>query len=207
MGYAGCLTSMKAFFVLLLISLGMQANSQSSLFDSVNRKRYQLAQSGFLALGGWAAANISAGLIGQGTSSGEEKQFYRANTIGGFVNLAFAAIGYLSSRRMASQPHDVAKTYQRQELTEKLFLFSVGLDIGTMAYGLYTRERANRFTGDKRDWLKGAGNTLLLQGGFLILFDGVMYLLQSKNGKRLHGPLQNLSLSASEKGVGLSYEF
>ncbi len=191
----------------MLFSFGMHATAQSSLFDSVNRKRYAIAKTGFKVLGSWAALNIGAGLVGQKNSSGEQKQFYRANTIAGLVDMAFAGIGYFASKRMAAKPHDAVETFKKQALAEKVFLFSVGLDIGAIAYGLYTKERANRFVGEKRTWLKGAGNALVLHGAFLIAFDGILYLLQAKNGARLHQKLHNLSLQTNENGFGVHYRF
>ncbi len=191
----------------MLFSIGTQATAQSSLFDSVNRKRYAIAKTGFTVLGSWAAINIGAGILGQKHSSGERKQFYRANTIAGLVDMAFAGIGYFASKRMAGKPHNAVETFKKQEFAEKLFLFSVGLDIGAIAYGLYTKERANKFTGEKRDWLKAAGKALILHGAFLIAFDGILYILQAKNGSRLHRTLQNLSLQTNENGFGVSYRF
>lgn len=191
----------------MLFSFAMQAAAQSSLFDSVNRKRYAMAKTGFTALGGWAAIHIGAGILGQQHSSGERKQFYKANTMAGLVDMAFAGIGYFASKRMAGKPHDAVETFKKQEFAEKLFLFSVGLDIGAIAYGLYTKERANKFDGEKKDWLKGAGTALILHSAFLIAFDGIQYLLQARNGARLHQKLQNLILQANRDGFGISYRF
>lgn len=185
----------------------MQALAQPSLFDSVNTRRYQITKAGFTILGSWAALNIVSGLIGQNNTAGEQKQFHNANITGGFVNMAFAGIGYLSSRRVAAKSHNLAETYKRQAEAEKLFLFSVGLDIGVLAFGAYTKEKANRFAGEKRERLKGAGSALLLQGGFLMLFDGMQYLLHNKNGKRLTKSMGALSLSVGGNGAGLVYRF
>jgi hypothetical protein len=169
--------------------------AQTSFYDSINKRRYQIARTGFITLGSWAALNIVAGLIGRQHSTGERKQFFRATTIAGAIDMLFAGVGYITTNRIAARPHDVVETFKKQALAEKVFLVSVGLDIGVVAYGLYTKERANRFTGEKSAWLNGAGKTLLLQGSFLILFDGILYILQAKNGKRLHQKLQSLSLS------------
>jgi hypothetical protein len=163
--------------------------AQATLYNSINKRRYQIARTGFAALGSWAALNIVAGLISRQHSTGERKQFFRANTMAGAIDMLFAVVGFITTNRMAARPHDVVETFKKQALAEKIFLFSVGLDIGAITYGLYTKERANRFTGQKRVWLKGAGNTLLLQGSFLILFDGILYILQAKNGTRLHRKL------------------
>lgn len=101
--------------------------AQTSLYDSVNIKRYRISQTGFIVLESWAAFNIGEGLIGQKHTSGEQKQFFRANTIGGVVDLLFAGTGYLTSRHMARKPHYAAEMFQKQALAEKVFLFSEGL--------------------------------------------------------------------------------
>lgn len=198
---------MKIFILFVFLSLGVQAMAQSTLYDSVNRKRYKISQTGFIILGSWAALNIGAGLLGQQHTSGEQKEFFRANAIGGVIDLLFAGTGYFTSRRMARKPHDAAETFQKQAMAEKVFLFSVGLDLAAITYGFYTKERAARFEGGKKDWLKGAGNALILQGAFLTFFDGILYLLQTKNGSRLHQKLQNLSLGPAENGFGIICRF
>lgn len=181
--------------------------AQSTIYDSVNKKRYQIAETGFTVLGSWAVMNIGAGLIGYQNTTGERKQFYKANVIGGLINLTFAGVGYFTTRKMANKPHSVAETFKKQASAEKLFLFSVGLDLGAITAGFYTKERAARFTGEKRVWVKGAGNALILQGAFLTLFDGVMYLLQAKNGSRLNKTLQNLDLGTTKNGTGFVLHF
>jgi hypothetical protein len=196
---------MKACVFILFFITSLHAAAQVSVFDSVNSKRYALLKSGTVVLGTWAASNIVGGIIGQSRSIGEQKQFFKATTIAGLVNMAFAGIGYFSARKMTGTPHSEEETFRKQANTEKLFLFSIGIDIAGIGFGLYSREKANRYTGEKRDRLKGAGNALVLQGTFLAVFDGVLYLLQAKNGSRLQVSLQNLSFHVNEQGIGLAY--
>jgi hypothetical protein len=158
-----------------------------------------------IVLGSWALLNIGSGIIGQGQTAAEQQHFYRMNTIWGGVNLVLAGISYFSSKRgaVASQ----RGTFQKQATTEKLFLFNTALDLGYVAFGLYTRERGNRFTGERKDRLSGTGKSLLVQGGFLAFFDGVLYLLHTKNGSRLRQSLSGLTIGQSANGVGILYRF
>lgn len=190
-----------------LLFLMSRASAQVNLYDQVNEKRERIARSGTVVLGGWALANLGSGLIGQANSTGARQQFYRSNTIWGGVNLAIAGVGYISSRRKKIQSLSAAESFKKQGNIEKLFLFNAGLDLAYVAYGFYRKERALRYTGEKKDRLTGAGNSLLLQGGFLTLFDGVLYFLHQKNGRRLMPKLENLSLSAGNNGIGLTYHF
>lgn len=200
-----CLSSMKSIFTLLLFVSFAQAMAQVSLYDSVNRKREKINKTSTLILGGWAFINVGTGIIAQSNTTGELKQFYRANAISGGVNLALAGIGLLRNRH--EKTNTVSETFKKQEKLEKFFLFNVALDLGYVAYGLYTKERSYRYSGKKRERLAGTGNSILFQSGVLTLFDGIVYLLHTKNGNRLEQKLQNLSFTAGENGLGLAYRF
>lgn len=198
---------LQLFLLLILIASTLPVLAQPTVFDSVNKTRYQLAKTGFTVLGTWAVLNIGAGLVGQQNTTGEKREFYKANVIGGLINLGFAGVAYFVTKRSASQPHSVAETFRKQAAAEKIFLFSVGLDLGAVVLGFYTKEKANRFTGLKSEQLRGAGKALIVQGTFLTLFDGMLYLLEAKNGSRLYKTLQKLPLGTTENGFGLVYPF
>jgi hypothetical protein len=59
---------------------------------------------------------------------------------------------------------------------DKILLFNAGLDVGYMATGAWIWERGLR-KGSER--LEGYGKSLLVQGGFLLAFDLVLYLLHN----------------------------
>jgi len=62
--------------------------------------------------------------------------------------------------------------------------------VAYVATGFYLRERArSRPTIRRRDQLKGYGQSLLLQGGFLLAFDGIMFAAQHRHGQRNLYPL------------------
>jgi len=76
-----------------------------------------------------------------------------------------------------------------------------------MLGGLYLHERANRHTGKKRDQFRGYGNSLILQGGALLLFDGIMYHIQSRHGRWLDKKLSGVELTAGTGHAGLTWNF
>ena len=51
--------------------------------------------------------------------------------------------------------------------------------------------------------LKGYGESVMLQGGVLLLFDGIMYAIHNKHGKLLNKMGENIKLSATGHGIGL----
>ena len=56
-------------------------------------------------------------------------------------------------------------------------------------------------------YLKGYGSSIAVQGGFLLLMDGVMIMLHHKNSIRLNNKLKNLETGIGPGGLGLTYTF
>ena len=196
--------------ILLFAAFAISINTvaqQTSLYDSVIQRHDKLTKTGLTILSGWSLASITSGLIGQNNTDGEQKYFYKKNILWGGINLGISGLGLLRLAISPKKTYTSASAFKQIETTQRIFLFNTGLDLAYVGLGLYTRERANRFTGDKHDKLLGSGNSLIVQSSFLTLFDGVMYLLHSKNRNRLDVKLENLSLYATPKGLGLAYRF
>jgi hypothetical protein len=51
--------------------------------------------------------------------------------------------------------------------------------------------------------LKGYGESVMLQGGVLLLFDGIMYSIHNNHGKKLNKMAEKLILTTTDFGVGL----
>jgi hypothetical protein len=59
---------------------------------------------------------------------------------------------------------------------------------------MYLRELARRFP-TRESRLRGYGNSFIVQGGFLLLFDAVMYGLHKRHHNKKLGPiLENVDL-------------
>jgi hypothetical protein len=58
-------------------------------------------------------------------------------------------------------------------------------------------------TPNKPERLKGYGQSVMLQGGVLLLFDGVMYAIHQRHGKKLDQLLQKVQLAAIGNGIGV----
>jgi hypothetical protein len=97
------------------------------------------------------------------------------------------------------------KTWEVQKKTQKIFLINSALDLGYMASGLLLRQQSSINT-SKQAQFQGYGNSLLLQGGFLLLFDLSAYWIHQHHGRALQKPsLSSLQLSTS--GIGLTWHF
>ena len=150
--------------------------------------RTRLDQRGLAVLGGWAVSNILVSGIATGQTDGSAHYFHQMNIGWGAVNLVLSGTGYLSARRAANQPiTDRAGNVRAQSRTEKLYLFNAGLDVAYLATGLYLLEKGRNPTADgSPDRWRGYGQSLLLQGGFLLLFDGFQYATHHRHGQQLY---------------------
>ena len=101
------------------------------------------------------------------------------NALWNTVNLALAGFGLAGALRAEPSP-DLFTAIDAQHRLEKTLLFNAGLDVGYVMAGLYLNELARRKP-DQSDRLEGYGRSLVLQGGFLLSFDLVTYLVQRRS--------------------------
>src|SRR6056300_1212030 len=172
---------------------GQDANFQKE-FNSINEHL-------MLGLGSYAVANFAFSGVGYVTSEDEySKRFHEMNVMWNTVNIGLALPGYIKARR-GGGPMTMAEIMKAQKKTESIFLVNDVLDVGYIAAGIWMREVApNKL--DQEDLFKGYGNSLILQGSFLLPFDALAYYVHHSHGKELPA-LQKVSLSTSGGGVGL----
>lgn len=85
-------------------------------------------------------------------------------------------------------------------------MFNAGLDVGYVLGGLYLTERA-KSAAKNPERLRGFGQSIVLQGGFLFVFDLAMYLIVNHHGRLLEPLLKNVTLTGGLTGVGLRWDF
>ncbi len=184
---------------ILLIQLLAALPGQSQVnLQEFNGERFAINKKGFVVLGGWSAASIISGVIGQSASTGEAKYFHQMNIIWGSVNLLVALPGYIGARKSGTGP-SLAASIKGQSATEKTFAFNAGLDLAYIAAGAWTIEKGNsRSNADK---YKGYGKSIVMQGAFLLLFDAVMFSTHNHHGKKLMKLLDAVQLAPNSLGM------
>jgi len=198
----------RLFFLIVLIFTAGLALSQSSFNDSLAQSRNRITQKAMLALGAWATANIASGFIIASQTQGEAKYVWRMNAYWNFINLGLAGMGYVNARKSMMKKFGLADNLTAQQSIEKLYVFNLGLDLVYITGGFYLRERGNSQTKiNSRDQFKGYGTSIAIQGGFLLLMDGVMIMLHHKNTIRLNSRIRRLELNAGPGGLGMVYHF
>ncbi|WP_052354105.1 DUF6992 family protein [Flectobacillus major] len=148
-----------------------------------NQERLEINRRGMLVLGGWSVGNLATSGILIGQSSGSEKYFYQMNLYWNAVNGALAGLGYLQAKkqiRAGISPNQ--SLIDEQYGTEKVFLLNTGLDVAYVIGGAYLLEKSKN-SSTQKDLLKGYGQSVIMQGSFLMLFDGIMYAVHRSHAK------------------------
>ena len=170
-----------------------------------NLDRLQLNRQGMTVLGGWAIGNIGYSGIRYFGTTGRARGFHEMNVMWNAVNLGIAGLGYLGSSPAGADSLGLAASVAEQAKMEKVLLFNAGLDVGYILGGLYLRERSLRATPRWQDRMRGWGNSVVLQGGFLLAFDIGLYLLHQHHGTHLHKILETVQVGPA--GVQLQFQF
>jgi len=189
--------------VLLQLSIA-QTDSIIKQFDS---KKNNLNHTGMIVLSSWAGANIVGSGIGYATTkSNEEKEFYLMNGAWGVINLGIALPGLLAKTKPTPTIYDLQKN---QTKIEKLFLANAILDVVYVSGGVYLKEYAHNQTEiKKQERFNGYGNSIIVQGAGLLIFDMAMTLLNNSNRKKHLDPfLKKASISFTGNNLKLSYRF
>ena len=159
--------------IMLMAALVLNAQEYGQAFEEAS---LAANNAGMYVLGGWALANMAAGAYGWVAYEGEKKYFSQMNLFWNVVNLSIAGFALYSNYSTDVSLMSEGELLEKHLKTEKLFLVNSGLDVGYMGAGLLMRHLSSN--SEKRgDLLKGYGNAVILQGGFLLIFDMAMYFI------------------------------
>jgi hypothetical protein len=193
-------------FLLVACCLAFELQGQQTpLLLEYNQQRLQTQSQGMMVLGSWALGNIALGAYGLRHASGASLAFHQMNLGWNLVNLGIAGWGYYSAMQGEA---DLAflPSFQEQKSIEKILLFNAGLDVGYMMTGVFLMERAKRGVVHSDRW-KGFGQSLLLQGGFLFVFDLILVAVHQKNWNQLLPKLESWMLPQSGPALGMSWQY
>ena len=193
-----------SIFILVSILSNAQSDSIIKQFDS---RKNKLNHNGMIVLTSWASANIVGSGIGYAlTKNEEEKNFHLMNASWGIVNLGIALPGLLAKEKISATIYDLQKS---QTQAEKLFLANAILDVVYISGGFYMKEYANNQTDlKKQERFNGFGNSVIMQGAGLMVFDLAMTILNNRNRKKHLDPfLKKASISFTGNYIKLGYRF
>lgn len=195
---------MKKILLLFLLLPFLTVSAQTSFQDSIATERSKLLTNNMWVLAAWAGANMIQGSISAGDAKGSDQYFHRMNVYWNTVNLAVAGLGLWAAKKQLAGIHSRERNLREQHTIEKLLLLGSGLDAAYIMTGLYLKERGLRISSDQS---AGFGNSLMLQGSFLLVFDLIQYFQHRRNSKALDLNRAGWELGSTANGVGLAYRF
>lgn len=164
--------------MILVVSVSVaEAQNDYQLFYE---KSVSINNTGMFVLGTWAIANIAAGAYGWANNSGQSKYFQQMNLFWNTVNLSIAGFALYSNFSTDISSMTAAEMMSEHSKVERLYLINAGLDVLYVGTGFLLKHLAEN-SSKRHDLLKGYGNSVILQGIFLFVFDLVMYGIQRNN--------------------------
>lgn len=195
----------KLILLLLSVSASIYTSAQKVDLARFERERVSKQQHAMIVLGGWSAANIIVSGIATDTRNKEMRYFHQMNVMWGGINVAIAGLGYWGAGREKIDNRTLAAVLKHQNKTEKTFLLNAGLDLLYIGGGVLMNKTSDNQKVPER--FKGYGNSIMLQGGFLLLFDVVNYAIHRTHGKQLKGMVEKLTINAGPGAFSLTYQF
>lgn len=195
----------KIYFLFVCFAATYNGFSQQTTLSTFEQQRINYNKKGMALLGGWSAANIIVSAFAGKTGNQQTHYFHNMNVMWNSVNLALATVSYISASKETTNNLTLTNVLNHQNKTEKLFLFNAGLDVAYITGGFYLKEKGNSKVNPSK--LKGYGNAVVVQGGFLLLFDAIMYAVHNKHGKALNTFTDKVQLAGSAAGVAMVYRF
>ena len=95
------------------------------------------------------------------------------------VNLGISGLGYVGIQKRKKQYWSLSTLEKERNKLRKTLAINMGLDACYILAGALLRNRAGKMSTDDQAKNIGFGNSLILQGGFLFVFDGV-FLIRMK---------------------------
>ena len=166
--------SFLSFLILFGIFLFHHCSFAQANYCSFCEQSIKTTNTGMIILGVWATANLAIGAYGWSIYSGQQKYFNQMNFFWNTVNLTIAGIALYNNNDIDCRALTPDNILSRNEDTERILLINAALDIGYIGIGLLLRHFSKNST-LRGDLLKGYGNSLVLQGTFLFVFDLCLY--------------------------------
>ncbi len=189
---------------LILCFVTFQIMGQSSDLLQFNTERLQVNKTGMLVLGSWALGNIGVNAFLTRNASGSDGHFYRMNIYWNLVNLALAVPGLRHSLITDPAALNLAESVSEYHRMGKILLLNAGLDVAYITGGFLMKEMAKTRT-NKFDILDGYGRSLILQGGFLLAFDLILYTALQSKGAQLNKILEAVQLAPGTIGLTITF--
>ncbi len=191
------------FTMIALVLFLQHAYSQTTDLDQFNHNRNQINKYAMITLGSWAVGNMAINGALYGSGEKDRKYCYQMNIAWNTINLAIAGFGLYGALN-PDTTLTLFESIQQQSNIEKILLFNAGLDVGYIMTGFYLMEKSKN-SAKHEHRLKGYGKSLVLQGGFLFLFDLTVYFIQAGNHELMKKLFDQVTIAPDTIGLTLNF--
>jgi len=163
----------KITIIAITLFFSLSAWSQDSL--NIKKNFYKQQQNSLLLLSGWSATNLVASpIFCKNLYSAESKSdyFHQMNFNWNLINAGICGVSHFLVHRDSRKPWNLNNISNRKSKAEKSITFNMGLDILYVITGFVLNKTANESKGNL-NINKGYGNSLMIQGGYLLLYDAI----------------------------------
>jgi hypothetical protein len=179
--------------------------------DSLHTTRLTINKTSMLTLGAWALGNmaLNGALMLNSSKQTDQTPFYfqQMNVFWNVVNLGLAASGYIGAMSEPANAISLANALEQQASIERILLFNAGLDLAYIAAGAWMLERSKTDTERSALW-QGYGQSLFVQGGFLLLFDVSVFAIHHLSTEpMIRNVLQSVRLTSNGAGMEVGVRF
>lgn len=199
----------KLFYLLIFFAsfffLFSDNSTAQHLTDSLttfNQQRINLNTKGMYVLSGWALSNIAVSSMGYFKSSGSTKYLHQMNVGWNLVNLAIAGGALYQYGQADPTSFSLVQSLNEAHSIERILFLNMGLNVAYIATGGFLWERGLRKSNDR---FVGYGQSLIIQGGFLLLFDSTLYFLNRANNEKLNTIMETVSIQGTQLSVTVPF--
>ena len=186
--------------LLMLLPHILFGQNISQQLTDFNTQRININTKGMYVLAGWAVTNIAVGATGYFNNTGSRRYLHQMNAAWNIANLAIAGTALYQYANVDPASFNFSESLSEAQSIENILLLNMGLNVGYMATGGYLWERGIRKSSER---LTGYGQSLLIQGGFLLLFDSTLYLLNSSNNQALQSIIEKVSINGAQLSISI----
>lgn len=154
-------------------------------------KSQSFQKTGMIVLGIWAGLNLMSGISGYFIFKRDLKFFFQMNAGWNVINLGIAVFGFSSALTM-TPGIELTEMFNVLQRLDTILLINGGLDFVYIAAGSWLLTRG--FKKNNARFI-GYGRSVILQGGFLLIFDLAFYLMHFPLTKAIYQLTEQLNIT------------
>ncbi|MBC5774304.1 hypothetical protein H8S95_09550 [Pontibacter sp. KCTC 32443] len=155
--------------------LSVAASAQTNTLATFNLRQNEIMRIGMIVLGSWALLNIIIGSFKLMKATRNKRFFFQMNIYWNIVNMIIASVALYSLLTQTPATQNLTESIIQHDWYKKILYLNIGLDVAYLFIGIWLQERSK--LSPKIEQLKGWGQSIVLQGFFLLVLDIVLATL------------------------------